>query len=149
MKIKSVLAFLAAAAALVVASLPALAEEENDDGADQRIGAEVNKICFPRNINGWKSVKGEDNVVLLEEGINDWYRVEVSGGCDEQVFRFAHVIGIKSRPAGGCLRRGDLILVEDGGGFARRCFIKRIYQWDEDAPAPGDEDDTEETDSDA
>lgn len=139
---------LTASAVLMTAAAPVMAEEEAETAADPRIGKEVNRICFPRNINGWKSVKGEDNVVLLEEGVNDWYRVEVSGACPERVFRFAHVIGIDSSPAGGCVRRGDIILVEDTGGFARRCFIQRIYEWDDKAPAPGEED-AEETETDA
>ena len=148
LKIMNYQTILAAAAALAAVSFPALAEENTDEAVDKRIGEEVNRICFPRNINGWKTVDGEDNVVLLEEGVNDWYRVEVSGACSERVFRFAHVIGLESRPAGGCLRRGDVILVEDTSRFARRCYIKRIYQWDDDAPAPGEEEDAE-TDSEA
>ncbi len=144
---------LVAAAMFSAVSLPAVAQAEADEAGDPRIGAEVEKICFPRNINGWKEVKGEDNVVLLEESVNDWYRVEVSGACTERVFRFAQVIGIDSRPVGGCVRRGDVIIVQDTGRFTHRCFIKRIYEWDDDAPAPGEEEaeDAEETaaDSDA
>jgi len=143
MIIRSDMAILAAAAALAAIATPSLAEEEKKKGPDPRIGAEVNRICFPRNINGWKSVKGEDNVVLLEEGVNDWYYVKVSGPCPERVFRFAHVIALDSRPAGGCIRRGDVIIVEDTGNFARRCHIKRIYEWDDKAPAPGEEGESE------
>ncbi len=147
MNIQSIIA---AAAALTMISAPTFAaEDEKEKVVDQRIGAEVDRICFPRNINGWKSVKGEDNVVLLKKSASRWYRVEVSGACPERVFRFAHVIGLDSRPAGGCLRRGDTILVEDTGGFNRRCSINRMYKWDKNAPAPGEEEETEETESDS
>ncbi len=139
MNMRSGLAIFAAAAALAAIVTPSLAEKEKNNGPDPRIGAKVDRICFPRNINGWKSVKGEDNVVLLEKGVNDWYRVEVSGACPERVFRFAQVIGLDSRPGGGCLRRGDVIIVEDSGGFSQRCHIRRIYEWDENAPAPSEE----------
>lgn len=102
-------------------------------GPDPRIGEEVNRICFQRNIKGWRPVKGEDDVVLLERGINNWYRVELLGACDERLFRFAHKIGIDSRPGGGCVTRGDAIIVEDSPGFNRRCTITAMYEWDEDA----------------
>lgn len=144
MKIKSGFAILAAATALAAIATPSFAEKEKKKGPDPRIGKQVNRICFPRNINGWKTVKGEDNVVLLEEGVNDWYYVKVSGGCDERLFRFAHVIGIDSGRGGGCLRRGDSIIVEDTGSFSRRCYIKRIYEWDDKAPAPSETPPSEE-----
>lgn len=126
--------------------LPALAGDkpETQSGPDPRIGEEVDSICFQRNINGWRAVKGEDDVVLLERGVNDWYRVELLGACDERLFRFAQKIAIESRPAGGCLRRYDYIIVEDTPGFNRRCSITRMYKWDEDAVAP-DETETNET----
>lgn len=137
-------AFLAAGS---VMDARAGAEKDGAVEADPRLGAEVDRICFGRNINGWKPVKGEDDVVLLERGVNDWYRVELIGACDERLFRFAHKIGIESRPAGGCVTRGDVIIVEDAGDFVRRCHIRRIYEWDDKAPAPeetagadGDED---------
>lgn len=116
-------------------SLGAAEHHEGEGGVDPRLGKEVNSICFQRNINGWRAVKGEDDVVLLERGVNNWYRVELNGGCDERLFRFAIAIGIESRPGGGCVSRGDVIIVEDGPGFDRRCVVRRMYEWDEDAAA--------------
>ena len=136
-------------AALTFFAMSALADEPENNtehGVDLRIGEEVNRICFPRNINGWKAVKGEDNVLLLEEGVNDWYRVELIGACDYRVLRRAMAIAIDSRPRGGCITRGDRIIVEDSPGFNRRCAISQINVWDDDAPAPGEEDEeTSET----
>ncbi|GAB4518671.1 MAG: hypothetical protein Kow00133_03900 [Amphiplicatus sp.] len=130
-------AFLAAGSVMDARAGEEEGEQEADAvEADPRLGAEVDRICFGRNINGWKPAKGEDDVVLLERGVNDWYRVELSGACDERLFRFAHAIGIESRPAGGCVTRGDVIIVEDTGNFTRRCFIRRIYEWDDKASAP-------------
>ena len=142
-----------AAACLAVAATPALAsgnegaDSGEEGGVDRRIGEQVDRICFSRNINGWRSVKGEDNVVLLKKSANRWFRVEVSGACPERVFRFAQSIGIDSRPAGSCVRRGDIILVKDTGDFTRRCFIQRINKWDHKAPAPGEETDEENDDN--
>ena len=129
------------AAACVAGSVmmsAALAEHHESGDAstvDPRLGEETNRICFASTINGWRSVKGEDDVVLLERGVNDWYRVELSGGCDEHLLRSAMAIGIDSRPGGGCVTRGDRIIVEDSPSFTRRCMITRIYKWDEDAVA--------------
>lgn len=121
----------------------AMAGEEADDGPDPRIGEEVDQICFGRNINGWRTVDKQDGVLLLERSVNNWYHVELSGACDYRVLRRAHAIGIDSRPAGGCVRRGDIIIVEDSPAFTRRCFIRSIRLWDDDAEAPG-EDETED-----
>ncbi len=122
--------------------LPALAGEKDDaQTPDPRIGDEVKRICFQGNINGWRPVKGEDDVVLLNRGANRWYRVELLGGCRERLFRSALAIGIDSRPGGGCVSRGDVIVVSDGPGFKRRCSIMRMYEWDDDATAPEAEDD--------
>ncbi len=104
-----------------------------DSGADPRLGPEVDRICFGRSIYGWKTVDGHGDAVLLEKGVNHWFLVEVSGSCRANDFKFAQTIGIETRPAGGCIRRGDYILVESGGGFTNRCFIQRIYEWNDDA----------------
>ena len=114
-------------------------EENSEDGVDRRLGAEVSRICFPRNINNWKEVKGEDNVLLLEQGVNDWYRVELAGACRYSDIRFTQKIALETRPAGGCVTRGDVITLIDGAGFNHRCPITGINQWDENASAPGEE----------
>lgn len=135
---KKFLSLIAAAGfAGAVGMSAAFAEHHEGDeakAADPRRGEEVDRICFAQNINGWRSVKGEDDVVLLERGVNDWYRVELNGGCRESIFRSAITIGIDSRPAGAsCVSRGDVIVVKDSPGFTRRCMISRMYKWDEDA----------------
>lgn len=132
MKFMSV--FAAAGLGAAVMATPSFAEEAAD-GPDPRLGKETNRICFQRSISGWKSVKGEDDVVLLERGLNHWYWVELAGGCRESMLRSALSIGIDSRPAGGCVSRGDVIIVRDTPSFTRRCVITRIYEWDEDAVA--------------
>lgn len=124
------------------AAIFAAGASAKDTGAakpDPRIGEEVNKICFAHNINGWKEIDGEDDVVLLETGVNNWYRVELAGACPARVFKFAQAIGIDERPSGGCVSRGDAIVVEDTGNFTRRCYITKIYEWNDDLPPPADE----------
>ena len=136
--------FLAGAAASCLAlCLPAasaaLAGEE--DKADPRIGDSVNQICFQRNIRNWRAVEGEDNVVLLEENLNDWYRVELIGACRYRDLRFTQTIALASRPGGGCVTRGDVIVLLDNSAVERRCTISGIHAWDEDAEAPEDDGD--------
>lgn len=120
-------------------------DETNSEAPDPRIGEEVRSICFQSSINGWRALKGEDDVVLLNRGVNDWYRVELLGVCRWTDFRSALAIGIESRPAGGCVTRGDVIIVEDGPGFNRRCTITKIYEWDDDAGEESDEEEDSET----
>ncbi len=109
-------------------------EDAEDAATPSRLGPEVTRICFGRSINGWKTVDGHGDAVLLSKGVNDWFLVEVSGNCRASDFKFAQMIGIESHPAGGCIRRGDYILVEGGGGFTNRCFIQGLYEWNDDAP---------------
>lgn len=126
-------------AAAVFAAGSAFASEPAVAPVDARLGAEVDRICFARNINGWRELKGVDDAVLLETGVNTWYRVELIGACRARVFRGAEAIGIESRPGGGCVTRGDVIIVNDVGSIAHRCVISKINEWDEKAPAPGED----------
>lgn len=141
MKIQAVLGI---AAALTAAGMTAQAEE---DGADPRIGEEVNRICFGANINGWRAIDDTDNAVLLQRGVNDWYYVELLGACDHRVLRFAQQIGIDSRPGAGCITRGDTIIVRDTPGIPRRCSVLDMYKWDDDAEAPDEDAEDEESES--
>ncbi len=109
-------------------------EEAEDAALLSRLGPEVDRICFGRSINSWKAVDGHGDAVLLRKSVNDWFLVEVSGNCRASDFKFAQTIGIESRPAGGCIRRSDYILVHSPGGFTNRCFIQGLYQWNDDAP---------------
>lgn len=137
---KHILSSVAAAGLMMTA---ACASYDGDEQAksDPRIGEKVDRICFGRTIDGWRDVKGKDNVVLLERGVNEWYYTELTGVCRANALRSAIAIGIESRPAGGCVTKGDVIIVEDSPGFTQRCIITDIYKWDEDAPAPDEDED--------
>lgn len=135
------LLLISAGVAGIIACAPLAAkniDEGTDEAVDPRLGEQVSRICFGRDINGWKTVDKEDDVLLLERGLNDWYRVELLGACDYHVLRRAFHIGLESRPAGGCVTEGDFIIVEDSPGFPRRCSITQMNKWDDDA-APPDE----------
>lgn len=125
-----------AAVVLLAAAVAAPARAGEPAGDDPRLGPEVDRICFARSIRNWRELRGEDRVVLLERGVNDWYRVELTGACDASTFRFAQTIGLETRPAGGCVGRGDVIIVGDAGSFTRRCMISRMYKWDIKAKPP-------------
>jgi len=130
-------------AGLMVAPFALAEHETGEEQADQRLGEGVDRICFGRNINGWKTVDREDGVLLLKKNASNWYRVELTGGCQYRVLRRAFTVGIDSRPAGGCIQRGDILIVEDRQAFTQRCAITRMNAWDDRAPAPGEEE-TEE-----
>lgn len=120
-----------------VLASPTLAGDPADDQSgtaseETALGEEVNRICFPRNIRNWRTAGDEDNVLLIEERFNRWFRVELNGPCDHFVLRRALSISIESRPAAGCIRRGDFIIVRDNPSFTRRCAISKINQWNED-----------------
>ncbi|MEZ5921843.1 MAG: DUF6491 family protein [Parvularculaceae bacterium] len=131
------------ALASIVLAAPAFAGElkKTDEAkSDPRQGAEVDSICFGRNINDFTTIKGVDNAALLRANVNDWYKVDLIGACYSSRLRFAQSVAIESHPSGGCVSKGDY-LIFSSSAFGRpsnstdvsRCAISRIYKWDRDA----------------
>lgn len=118
---------------------PAFADEAKPD---PRLGEEVDRICFSRNISNFRTIDGEDDAALLERGVNDWYKTTLAGACNYNQLRFAQSVAIDDRPRGGCITRGDALVFSDSafGDFsfpnATRCIITEIYRWDPKAVAP-------------
>ena len=139
--------FYALAALVAISSFApaAFAGDAADMSIDPRVGEKVDRICFGRSIDGFKEADGYERAVLVEQGVNDWFLLKLIGACSSRDFGFAHKIGIESRPAGGCVRRGDVIVVESTPGFVNRCSISAIYEWDDDAAVPSESDDDTET----
>ena len=137
---------IATVAALAAAACATPASEQSGQAKpsiydDPRLGPEVSRICFQRNINGWRTIDGDDDGIILERGVRDDYRVEYTGGCSSSDFRFAQTIGIAGQPAGGCLTKGDRLLVEGAGNFVNRCLITQINEWNDDATEDDEADD--------
>lgn len=136
---RSGMAFLA-----VLTALCASAAAEGDEKADPRQGAEVDRICFGRNINNFKTIDGVDDAILLEKGVNDWYKAKLIGACNWRELKWAQAVAIEQHPAGGCVTPGDYLIFSRSafGDFSfpntTRCAISDIYEWNEDAAA-GDE----------
>lgn len=102
---------------------------------DARLGEEVNRICFQSTIDNFSDATRD--TVVLDAGVSRQYLVEVFGVCPD--LKHAQSIGIASRTS--CLTSSDALLVSDsafglndGTGIGpRRCTIRSIYEWDEDA----------------
>ncbi|MFZ5618983.1 MAG: DUF6491 family protein [Pseudomonadota bacterium] len=120
----------------------ALAEEEK--AADPRQGEEVDRICFGRDINNFKAIKGEDDAILLERGVNDWYKATLIGACSYRELNWAQSVAIEQHPAGGCVTSGDYLIFSRSafGDFsfpnATRCAISEIYEWNPKAAENGE-----------
>ncbi|MBY0423717.1 MAG: hypothetical protein K2Q06_15540 [Parvularculaceae bacterium] len=105
---------------------------------DPRLGEAVSSICFAGNINGFRTLKGEDDVVILERGVRDFYRVGLTGMCTASVLASAQAVAIQSRPAGGCLTRGDTLEFSTSAFFSdrsierTRCVVTSIHKWNPD-----------------
>lgn len=112
-----------------------------EDGADPRVGDQVDRICFGRNINTFRTIEGEDDAILLERGVNDWFKATLIGACNYSQLRGAQSVAIEQRPAGGCLTTGDYLIFSNSafGEFrfpdTTRCVISRIHKWNDDAGA--------------
>lgn len=112
---------------------------------DPRLGEQVSSICFKGNIDGFSDAAG--NTIVLREGINQHYRVSLSGFCPN----LEHAQSLAFERQSGCVRRGDYILVsesvfslDDGDGIGPdRCFINEIYKWDRNAKDESEQVDTQ------
>ena len=93
-----------------------------------RQGDEVDDICFIRDLTGWR--KFDDDAVLIERSVNNWYRIELGGICHPE--EAMSTIQVQTR-TGSCLRRGDYLATPDTA-LGGSCYIARIYEWDEEAP---------------
>ncbi len=142
---KGYFALTAAAAAIAAFGfLGAARSGEPAADGDPRLGEEVDQICFSRNISNFKTIDDADDAILLERGVNDWYRTSLAGACNFNRLRFAQSVAIDERPRGGCLRRGDALIFSDSafGDFsfpnATRCIIVEIHRWHPKAAAGKD-----------
>ncbi|XBQ16254.1 MAG: DUF6491 family protein [Oceanicaulis sp.] len=134
-------AWLAATALAVPAMIAACAApgemiNDPDDFAayqgDPRLGTEVDRICFSRNIDGFGETT--DNSVIVEAGVNEHYLIKTFGICSD--LEYAQSLSFEQYGS-SCLRRGDQIIPYDSvfgpdeaGLPPRSCAIDRIYEWD-------------------
>lgn len=107
---------------------------------DPRLGAEVDRICFGRQINGFGETT--DRTIIVRAGANEHYLIETIGFCRD--LDWAQSIALDRFSS--CLTRGDSIIPFDSAfGPDRRdlpaqsCRINAIYDWDEDAEAPAED----------
>ncbi len=124
---KLTLSILAAGACVSAASA------EAPTGA--RAGDQVDRICFGRNINNFKTIEGEDDAILLESGVNRWHKATLVGACSYRELKWAQTVAIDQRPAGGCVTPGDYLIFsrsafgDFSSGETTRCAIAEIYEW--------------------
>nr|WP_070959550.1 DUF6491 family protein [Hyphomonas sp. Mor2] len=116
---------------------------------DVRRGAEIDRVCFARNIDSFGETTR--SAVVVREG-RDRYLVETFSGCFD--LDWAQSLAIDSFSS--CLTKGDRIFASDSAfGFDKQdlrqsCRVKAIYEWDPDAEeAKSEETDESESDSDA
>ncbi|MEK7265203.1 MAG: DUF6491 family protein [Pseudomonadota bacterium] len=125
----------------LLAGLSVSAAAAESGKADPRLGEQVDRICFGRNINNFKTIEGEDDAILLEKGVNDWYKATLIGACNYSQLKWAQAVAIDQRPAGGCVTPGDYLIFSRSafGDFSfpntTRCAISEIYRWNPDAAA--------------
>ncbi len=121
----------------LLSSTASIAQSDEDDDERSSRPEPVSRICFARSINNFRAVRGEDDVILLERGVNDWYRVSLLGGCSYRRIRTAQAIGIRKFPGTGCLRKGDQIILSDsftsrGGASLTQCRVVGMARIDID-----------------
>lgn len=101
---------------------------------DPRTGEEIDRICFSRGIDSFNNESRYS--VVMRRGVNDNYLVMTRSCPDLERAQSMAIDG-----SSGCLRRQDTFRVftsafgpsaGDTPGFSR-CFIDRIYRWNEDA----------------
>lgn len=81
---------------------------------DERRGAEVTKLCFVSQIDGFSNQT--ERAIIIQEGTKE-YLVTTSQRCT--ALEFTNTVNVDA--SFSCLRRGDLI---------SGCFVDKIYEWD-------------------
>lgn len=131
--------------ALIASSLfapVATADEDAPDGFedDPRLGEEVRRMCFSRNVSGFGETTRR--TIVLRARVNDYYLVETFGFCRD--LDWAQSISLDS--FGPCLTRGDTIHTSDSvfasdrrHGLANQCRVRAIYEWNPDAEEGSEE----------
>lgn len=94
-----------------------------------RQGAEVDRICFTRQIDGWRNLGR--NAILVEKGVNEWFKLDLTGPCEPDL-AFER-IALRTRPPGGCLSKGDAVATFTTPTYGV-CYITRMYSWDASTP---------------
>lgn len=133
--------------ALLVMALAGCATPDSsarsDAEPDPRQGERVSQLCFTQGINGWSEAPGMRDAIILTKGVRDRYLVTTSGVCDvDDAF---YQIGFQERFGSSCLSRGDKIYT-DATFSVGACYIREIYEWNEDAVE--DETDVDDAQSD-
>ncbi len=96
---------------------------------DPRLGEEVDKICFSRNISGFESL--DERTIILRRNVKDRYVVETYGTCTD--LDSAWEIALDSFSS--CIRKQDRIILTrtTSRPFNRTCHIKSIHKWNRKA----------------
>lgn len=135
---------------LIACSSTSIADDKLDGIAafadDARLGEEVNKICFNRNIDGFTNATR--NTVVLSAGPSKDYIVEVNM-CPS--LRYAQSVAIDSTLS--CVHKTDSLLVSESAfslndqtGFGPdRCYIKKMHKWNKRAEKDTKQDKNTET----
>jgi len=104
--------------------------------ADPRLGQEVDRICFARNIEGFTTTSRD--TLVIRTSPNTQFLVEVSGTCPSLIR--AQTVAVDSTLS--CVTPGDFLIVSESpfslrnrGVVPDRCAINRIFTWDPDARA--------------
>lgn len=135
---------------LALLALPACATDEAATIAvpedDPKVGAEEQRLCFTRAINGFSDWNDGQGIVLTR-GVNDRYLVTFAGPCPEA--RNALTVGLGRNVGGGCLEAGDRIFLSDRlpGSSPRTidtfstgfCMVNRIFVYDRKEPEEAEE----------
>lgn len=135
--LKPIMLATATVAMLGACSTASAADEKAEEWrSDARLGEKVDRVCFASNIDNFR--EPTRNTVIVEEGVNDEYLIEVMGSCYD--LDRANSLSFDTFPGASCITKGDAIYAYDsvfGPNRADippvRCPIKAIYKWDEDA----------------
>lgn len=94
----------------------------SEELANGTAGEQMSQICFTRNIRSWHEL--DSQTIVVRANVDDYYRLELSGGCDGRN-AFTH-IEVRSR-SGSCLGVGDEVSFDRD--FGPSCTIRRINRW--------------------
>ena len=121
---------IAASVLAVLAGCETVEREPFDPGADERIGEELRRACYPATSasgGGYISIDGYDGFIVGQ--FNRRYLLVFSRGCGD--LGPAGAAAVFRNFGDNCRRQGELVRTFQGGfGVSGACTIDHIYEWD-------------------
>ena len=101
--------------------------------SDPRVGEEVQKVCFVRDLEGWQNVDNDPKAVILRMKNRETFKLKLIGGCYPGMASLN--LAVETSPGSSCFSPGDKVRTDGdlSSGYGSGCKVTSIHKWDAQA----------------